>query len=145
MGHKQLIYILVFLEITMGIQNKYFVDDSNVIIVNLSEIDEGSLDWIKIRQLSVGDREKITEAAWEVTFPAMNREQRRAARNTSPNIAIKAATIKALSLSIVDWSFTNGNNEKIPISPETIAKLKPSISNFLEEKIEELNPTSWKG
>ena len=107
--------------------------------------DEG--EWVEIKsKLTVGDQDTLKEKLVDITpIEGLNREQRRSLqREGKSNELVKAryrmSTAALLTVAIVDWSLTSGTGEKIPVTPENIARMDPYLANWLEDEVEARNP-----
>ncbi len=127
--------------------SKWFVDESETDTVIL---DEGSDDeqWVKIKTvLSIADQDALGQLLMEVKvnteeLAGLPRAERRrlAKEGKTMNAQYKPSTVALLQVSIVDWSFLDVNNNKIPLTAERIGKLKPEWANQIEEAIDFNNP-----
>ena len=127
--------------------NKYFVD-SEIAHVILSE---GTPDeaWVDVKALlSIGDQDTLSQKLLDVTLDTSNpeglsrSERKRRARQSGAalNASFKPSTVALLEVAIVAWSFADNEGNKIPVTAEWIAKLKPEWANQIEEEIDSRNP-----
>ena len=122
-------------------KHKYFVN---------AEVDRISLEdneWVDIKhRLSIRDQDLIGEKLMEIELDTnTSREERRRRRQAGefPGKAkFKPSTVVLLEMSIVDWSFTYPDGNKVPVTVEMIGKMEPELANRLEEEIDQRNPLS---
>lgn len=127
--------------------SKWFTDESEVDKVIL---DEGSDDeaWVEIkRRLNIADQDQLGQLLMKIEVKTgnpenLNRAERRRKAKAGENMdaQFKPSTVALLQVSIVDWSFTDSANNKIPITPERIGRLKPHWASQIEEAIDLNNP-----
>ncbi len=124
----------------MDIMEKYFVDSRT------DKIDLEDDQWVSIKsQLSIADQDMLKRSLIEVEIdatPGLNRSERRRrqkAGESNTSIKIRPSTIALLEVAIVDWSFVDNDNNKLPITTEWIGRLKPEWANLIEDAVEERN------
>jgi hypothetical protein len=120
--------------------NKYFVEEDT----HRLTFDDG--EWVDLKkEMSAGDQEKLQTALFQLDTQGVtdNREGRRAARRQD-NIKVnfRPSYLPLLEINIQAWSFSNGNDEKVPLTRENIAKLKDPIASLIADEIDRLNPFS---
>ncbi len=127
--------------------SKWFVEENETDTIIL---DEGAEEeaWVKIKTtLSIADQDQLGQLLMEIKIDAGNPEglsraerRRRAKDGKNIDAQLRPSTVALLQVSIVDWSFTDENANKIPITPERIGRLKPRWANQIEEAIDINNP-----
>jgi len=126
--------------------SKWFVD-SEVDRIYL-EPDDSEDVWIDIKsRLSIGDQDRLGQLLLDVTVDTGNPEglsraerRRKVREGHGVNASYKPSTVAILQIAIVDWSFLDNDNNKIPVTPEMIARLRPEWANRVEEEIDQRNP-----
>ncbi len=120
--------------------SKFFVGD---------EVDRIPLEddnWVDLkRKLTIGDQDVLAQRLFDVEMVGLNREERRKLQKGSDGGGQMRArymhsTVALLHVAIVDWSFTNGTGEKIPLNEQSLRRLDPEVANFLYEEIDKRNP-----
>lgn len=132
---------------------KAFVEETDVVRIPFE--DEDGKDWIEIREeMSAGDWSDLQKNIWKLDAQlgsGGNRAQRRSARQNGTNDTDVDAALKAsydpsnvflVFLNIKDWSFKDSKDDKVPVTMESVAKLRVSVASILVQEIEERNPTS---
>jgi len=122
--------------------NKFFVENDTERI----DLEDGQ--WVDVKaKLSIGDQDMLGQLMMEIkidtkTGAGLPRAERRRQAKNGANLdaSFKPSTVALLQVSIVDWSFLDKDNNKIPVTPEWIAKLKPEWANHIEEELDRLNP-----
>ena len=124
----------------MGIMEKFFVDGMT------DRILLGDEQWVEIKKkFSIADQDALKQQLLEIELnatPGLSRgERRRRAKDgeVQHNVKVRPSTVALLRVAIVDWSFTDKDNNKIPITPEWIGCLKDEWAYILEDAIEERN------
>jgi len=130
----------------MNSLSKWFIDSEKERIY----LDQDDLDgaWVDIKaKLSIGDQDTLGQLLFDIKVDTGNPDglprserRRRARQGESINASYKPSTVALLQVAIVDWSFLDDNNDKVPITPEWIARLKPEWANRIEEEIDQRNP-----
>jgi len=126
--------------------NKWFVDSETERIL----LEEGTPDeqWVDIKaRLSIADQDTLGQLLFDVKVDTGNPDglnraerRRRAQRGDSLSASFKPSTVALLQVSIMDWSFLDEQNNKIPVTPEMIGRLRPEWANRIEEEIDARNP-----
>jgi len=126
--------------------NKWFVENE----LHRIYLEEGTPDeqWVDVKaKLSVGDQDALGQLLFEVKIDTqkmsgLSRAERRRQAREGNNLdaSFKPSTVALLQVSIVDWSFLDENNNKIPVNREWISRLKPEWAMRIEEELDYLNP-----
>lgn len=91
----------------------------------------GDTGTVYIRELSENDVR--TKNARMIQF------NRQGGDAQSARIRLEAIRKFEMEQSIVDWTFENGDGEKIPVTPMTVAQLPQAVANQIHDKIIEFN------
>ena len=126
-----------------NIIGKYFTD---------TQVDRILLEddqWIDIKKkLSIADQDALKCRLMEIDIDTsalpegLNRsERRRQARagGTKLNAKYRPSTAALLEIGIVDWSFVDEDNNKLPVTPEWIGRLSPEWAYKIEDELEARN------
>lgn len=118
--------------------NRWFTNPQNLDRIVL---EDG--EWVEIkRRLSIGDRDRISNRLLEIEMQPQQRGQRRNRNSGSNNLTarVRPSTVVLLATSIVDWSFLDEHNNKLPITEEQISLMSTELADLLEEEINARNP-----
>lgn len=123
----------------MGNYHKYFVTPE------VDRIKLGDDEWVDIkRRMSVADQDTLSQRLFEIEVDQnMTRAERRRRRSDGASALkqrFRPSTVEVLAVAIVDWSFTDDDGNKVPVSHEMIGRLDPEIAMHLEDEIELRNP-----
>jgi hypothetical protein len=110
-----------------GILHQRFVSDKT----EKRTLPDGE-DWVEFRFLNFGDKCAREDAL--VGLSSKDAEGRM-------KVSIGALKLLEMNLAIVDWSFTDSQNQKIPVTEENLKKLEPEIALWMEQQITEMNPS----
>ncbi len=139
----------------MTIEHDFFTDPSERKKVYFEELGKPD-DWVEIKRLSIGDREKLEAniSVLEHSVPK-NRAERRRARRTGgdggdgDDRAVKQRISDQrfallCELAITAWSLKDAKGQAIPLTRESFSQLSPPVADWLADRINEVNPTEWE-
>ena len=126
--------------------SKWFVESETERIILGEGTDD--VEWVDIKAvLSVADQDRLSQLLFDIKVEtgnpdSLSRAERRRRAKSGKNVdaQFKPSTVALLEVAIVDWSFLDKDNNKIPITTEWIVRLKPVHAAVIEEAIDINNP-----